>query len=67
VKCCICTFMVEFAIKLLRNELTYSAVNICLCLALLRGLAFPEVFYYFVVITLSEKTAQLMQIVNYTT
>ena len=66
-KCCICTYKVEYAIKLLRSELTYSVVNVCLCLVLLRGYLFPEVLACFTGITLSEKGSQLMQIVNYTT
>ena len=67
VKCCICTYKVLYAIKLLRSELTYSVVNVCLCLVLLRGYLFPEVLVCFTDITLSEKGVQLMQIVNYTT
>lgn len=42
VKCCICTYTVEYAIKLSCSEQACTVVNVWTCLVLHKGYLFPE-------------------------
>ena len=47
VKCCICTFTVEYAIKLNCSEQACTVVNVWTCFVLHEGYLFPEVLSCF--------------------